>query len=409
MSQVGNPTGQSSAVAESGITRPGGQGGVMVGEGVFLKVGVTAEAGYDTNVFYNDAMPIDSGTLQITPFAEISNSGREVAPPVSYTVGASLLYREYLSQDEQVRAQRAFNPSFTGSLGYASGGQSLSVNDNFTRLQDPPYEPGQAPLTRNYNVGVIQAGLSPGGGRIQISPRYTNTLDIFEGNQFSYGNRMAHDGMLDVSWRWLPKTAIFFQASAGYIHYLSSSAEAAGKSNSIPYKVLGGLRGLITPKLTLAAGVGYADAIYDNEAINPSGASNVAAGLGLTFNATEMTTFGLSYAHEFRDSPVLGNFYNMDAVDLAIGQRIGPVQLQAGGRYEFRQYEGFQMMVPIDRSDHIFQARVSADYQLQRWFYTGVSYSTLISRSGGSGSMNVALPDADFTKHVVLGRLGVTY
>jgi hypothetical protein len=393
--------------------QPAGTGGMMIGEGVYLNVGVTAEAGYDTNVFYNDTQPVDSGTLQVTPFAEITNSarGEGVMPPVQYTIGASLLYREYLNEDPQVRAQRAFNPSFNGSLAYSSAGQSVSISDQFTRLQDPPYQPGSSPITRDFNIAVVQAGLAPGGGRIQITPRYTNTLDIFEGAEFSYGNRMAHEGMLDSSWRWLPKTAVFLQASVGYIQYLSSRAEAAGKSNSIPFRVLTGLRGLVTPKLTLAVGVGYADAIYDQEGVNPSGPSNLAATVGLTFNATELTTFGASYQHEFRDSPVLGNYYDLDAADLGISQRLGPVTIAAGGRYEHRRYHGFQMGVPLSRVDNIFQTRVQADYQLQRWFHAGVSYTNMISRSDDvdSGPMAALIPDADYTKHVILGRLGITY
>jgi hypothetical protein len=382
----------------------------MIGEGVYLNVGVTAEAGYDSNVFYNDDQPIDSGTLQVTPLAEITNSAREgVTPPLQYSIGASLLYREYLTDNSDVRAQRAFNPSFSGSLSYSSAGQSLSLSDQFTRLQDPPYQPGSSPITRDFNVGVVQAGLSPGGGRIQVSPRYTNTLDIFEGSEFSYGNRMAHEGLLDASWRWLPKTAVFMQASVGYIQYLSSQADMAGKSNSIPYRVLVGLRGLVTPKLTLVVGVGYADAAYDAEGVNPTGASNLAANVGLTFNATELTTFGASYSHEFRDSPVLGNYYDLDAADLAIRQKLGPVTLGAAGRYEYRRYHGAQMGAPVARVDNIFQTRVQADYQLQRWFYAGASYTNMISRSDDSGGPSELIPQADYTKHVVLGRLGITY
>jgi hypothetical protein len=403
------PSAAPAAAGEVGV-RQEGTGGVMIGEGVYLNVGVTAEAGYDSNVFYNDVQPIDSGTIQVTPFAEITNSAREeVQPPVKYSIGASLLYREYLTGDEQVRAQRAFNPSFSGSLAYSSAGQSLSISDEFTRLQDPPYQPGDSPITRDFNVGIVQAGLAPGGGRIQVTPRYTNTLDIFEGDDFSYGNRMAHEGMIDASWRWLPKTAVFLQGSVGYIQYLSSEAESAGKSNSIPYRAVTGIRGLVTPKLTLVVGVGYADASYDQAGVNPSGASNLSANVGLTFNATELTTFGASYSHEFRDSPVLGNYYDLDAADLAIRQRLGPVTLGAAGRYEHRRYHGFQMGAPIGRTDNIFQTRVQADYQLQRWFYAGASYTNMISRSDDNGAPSALVPQADYTKHVVLGRLGVTY
>ncbi len=149
----------------------------------------------------------------------------------------------------------------------------------------------------------------------------------------------------------------------------------------------------MTPKLALAArALATRTPSTTTTAVDPTGASNVAAQVGLNFNATEMTTFAASYAHEFRDSPVLGNYYDLDAADLGIGQRIGPVQLTAGGRYEYRRYKGFQMMAPIHRTDHVFQTRVQADLQFQRWFYVGASYTNLISRSEDTTAVAVADP-----------------
>jgi hypothetical protein len=52
------------------------------------------------------------------------------------------------------------------------------------------------------------------------------------------------------------QTALFLQAGAGYIQYLSDQAEGVGKENSIPYRVLAGLRGLVTPKVTAEISAG---------------------------------------------------------------------------------------------------------------------------------------------------------
>lgn len=400
-----------------GAQRPEGIGGVRVGEATYLRLGVAAEAGYDSNVFYNDENQVESATLRVTPSFELSNMNRDgTSPPFTYSLGASLLYREYLKDDPAVREQRAFNPTFAGSIGYnANRGFSFSLSDQFTRLEEPPYQAGLPPIIRDSNQGVAQVGLAPGGGRIQTVLRYTNTLDLFETDDLKYADRMGHDLMLDGSWRWLPKTALFLQAGVGYYQYLDDQAEAAGKKNSIPYRALAGLRGLVTPKLTMVASAGFSDAVYDSspivDAANPSGLSNLLVMVNLSYKPVTFTNLGLGYTHEFRDSPFIGDYYDLDSVTASIAQQIGAFVLTGGSRYEYRRYQGFTTaMLPISRNDHVIQTSVQADYFLQRWFYAGVGYAHLINRSSGleptAGGTEVGL---DYTKHLIVGRLGLSY
>jgi hypothetical protein len=202
---------------------------------------------------------------------------------------------------------------------------------------------------------------------------------------------MGHDLMLDASWRWLPKTALFIQGGVGYYQYLNDQAEAAGKKNSIPYRAVAGIRGLVTPKVTMTASAGFADAVYDESPVvssaNPSGLSNLLVQVSLGYKPITFTSLGLSYAHEFRDSPFIGDFYDLDSVSATIGQQLGAFVLTGGSRYEYRRYQGFgPAMAPISRNDHVIQTSVQADYFLQRWFYAGVGYAHLISRSISSST-----------------------
>jgi hypothetical protein len=394
----------------------GGVGGVRVGEGLFLRAGIAAEAGYDTNVFYNDRAPTESAVLNVTPSLELTNANREnVRPPVHFSLGASLLYREYLTDDSQIKAQRAFNPSLNGVLAYAGGGLSASVADQFTRLEEPPYEKDADPIIRDNNLATVQLGLAPGGGRIRTDLRYVNTLDIFETDSLTYANRMGHDLSLDTSWKWLPKTALFLQGGVGYVHYLEGDvARERGKRNSIPYRVLTGLRGLVTPKISTAISVGFGDAIYDDDVVNPTGLSNLVAGISLTYTPLVFTSLGLGYLHEIRDSPVVGNYYDLDSVSARLSQQLGDFVLTGSSRWEYRRYHGFQGGISagqaVSRSDHIFQTGIQLDYFIQRWFYAGVGYSHLIDRSSVSGaSAGSGLAGLDFTKHLIVARLGIKY
>src|SRR4051812_41357804 len=73
--------------------------GVRLTEEAVLHAGVATSAGYDSNVFYNDANKVTSPILEVTPSIDITNSPRDGSLPsgVYYDLAAGLQYREYLS------------------------------------------------------------------------------------------------------------------------------------------------------------------------------------------------------------------------------------------------------------------------------------------------------------------------
>lgn len=379
---------------------------------MYLRFGVLAEAGFDSNVFYNDTTKVDSATLQVTPHMELTNAAREgQAPPVVFGLGASLLYREYLSDDPTVRTQRAFNPTVNGHIGYSTSPSfSLTLTDTYARLEDPPYQPGNATILRDNNTGIIDMRITPGGGRLQNTVRYTNALDIFETESASFANRMIHDFMLGVSWKWLPKTALYLEGAVGYIQMLNQQEAAAqSKVNSIPYRGLLGLRGLLTQKLSLNLGVGYHDSSYEDNVANPTGLSNLDVTTSLTYKPLIYTTFIVGYEHTFVDSPLIGNYFDLDSVAVSLNQQIAAFVLRGFYIYEYRRYKGIQQMMQTSRRDHLQRAGVQADYFLQRWFFAGIGFAAHINRSTLGNAVVVDLTPADYTKYTVLGRLGITY
>lgn len=384
-----------------------GMGGAKLSETVYLRLGVVAEAGYDSNVFYNDQRPIDSPTLQVTPSIVLSNDRREgPTPPARFALGASLLYREYLADEPGVEARRAFNPSFNGLLGYApSTAFALTVSDQFVRSEEAPYSPDAPVIERSSNTGILDTRITPGGGRLQLTLRYTNTLDLYD-TAAAFADRMGHDVMFSTAWKWLPKTALFLEGAIGYIHYLDDTRAAAqGRVNSLPWRALAGIRGLLTPKLTVNLGLGYADSIYNNDVVDPSGLSNLLARASLSYDPLTHTKLTLAYEHLIQDSPFVGNFYDSDSAGLSISQQVSAFVLRAFYVYQFRRYQG---PASGGRRDHLQRAGVQADYFLQRWFFAGVGYSAQINRSSQATVLPGLLP-ADYTKHVILGRIGINY
>src|SRR4051794_5707157 len=86
---------------ESRLKTPENDIGVKLSDTGTLHVGITAEGGYDSNVFYNDQNRTESAILRIIPSFQITNVGRDGTVPRGgyYNFGASLTYREYLNDN----------------------------------------------------------------------------------------------------------------------------------------------------------------------------------------------------------------------------------------------------------------------------------------------------------------------
>jgi hypothetical protein len=384
-----------------GVSPNNGPGGARLGEGALLHAALGADIGYDSNVFYQQT-PTSAAVVHVTPAVDINNGERDGSvPDVFYNLGANLLYREYLSGGDAVRRMRAFNPSVGGLLKLSSKQTlSLSLADTFARTQDPPYSPDATIITHDRNLASLELKVAPGGGRIQILLRLNNVLDLYETTGYDNSNNMTNGGVLDLSWRWLPRTALFVQFSQGVVTYLKSDNK---KVASYPFSATAGLRGLLTEKLGLTLSAGYTNGFYASGA-GPSGFGNVALMGELTYNMSLTSKAGLGYRHDFVNSPFVGNYYNADAVYAALREFIGGrVATALSGRFENRSYQGAQFA----RTDQVVIGGLTADYVIQRFFYIGVGYTLTLAHSNNTDPLKNG--GVDYTKHLIVGRLGVVY
>jgi hypothetical protein len=407
--------------------------GVPISDGVYLHGGVGTEMGYDSNVFYSDpataGAPISSAILRVVPFLELNNQARggQVPTGLFFSLAANLAYRHYFSGEQSIDdsdLRNSFNPTVAGVLDFSQGQTlGLSLMDTFSHTEEAPYFAGSGPIVRTSNLGTAQGRFSPGGGRIQGLLRYSNRLDLYQSTggiatggvtDYSYGNSMAHEGMLDASWRWFPKTAVFINAQAAFIQYLNQDPMII-KSDSTQLRFLGGLRGLVTERTTVSIALGYGTAFYEND-INPSGIGLLSARADFTYRPTPLTALALGYVHDFQNS-IIGNFYNVDGVSLSLRQLIaGRITASAVARYEHRSFTGppanMDITLPTgSRTDNYLQLSAAVDYYLQTWAYLGVGYNLSLNASDATlaAAVNGETRAADYTKHQVFARLGVTY
>jgi len=385
-----------------GMSPRNGPVGAKLGEGTLLHAALGADVGYDSNVFYEHDSPKAAAVAHVTPALDISNGERDGTAPdgVFYDLGAQLTYREYLSGGDAVRKMRAFNPGIGGLLRLSSKQTfSLALSDNFARSQDPPYSSTASTITHDRNVASLELKVAPGGGRIQILLRFNNVLDLYETTGYDQYNNMGNEGVLDLSWRWLPRTAFFLQLAQGAVTYLKSDSRRVA---SYPLKAMAGVRGLLTEKLGLTLAAGYTNGFYASGAA-PSGFGNVALMGELIYNLSMTSKVGLGYRHDFQNSPFFGNFYDRDAVYAALQELIGGrVATAAYARFENRGYKG-----GVSRTDKVVIAGLTADYIIQRFFYIGVGYTLTLARTDNSDPAKNG--GVDYTKHLIVGRLGVVY
>ena len=403
--------------------------GINIAEGMLLHVGAGAEAGYDSNVFYSNSSDpqgvISSGILRFTGFGEITNAVRGGAPTVSYDVRAGLTYRRYTSDNPNVQLYRdAFMPTAGLALSTGSGPWAFKLTDSFIRMEDPPYlgltavnamgalvQVTPTPLTRDDNVASAQIQWSPGGGRITSTLRYNNIIDVFESSSgFSYASSLTHQLVLDVSWKWLPKTALFVEASQGYVTYLTAGETL--KVSSYPLRAFVGLRGLITQKTSASIALGYSNAFYSSGATTSGILGSSYVDLQLAIAATMLSRFVVGYHQDFADSAISNFVYQYSFYASYVQQIAGRLAFDLSGRLSYLSYRDLLFDRASSRSDVTATVGASLDYFVRNWAYLGVGYalsddfsSYHLPTAAGAGTG----PEVGYVKNQVFARLGVTY
>ena len=385
-----------SAGAGRSLTTRGIASGLKLGDEAILHAGVFADIGYDTNVFYGSNSQEGSGVLHVMPRLEITNAERDGSIPSGtyYDLVGSVDFVRYLSSNSDVANQSAINPSLGGSAEFSSGqALSFSLSETFSRYQQAPYVAGGPPIIRDDNMASASLRFAPGGGRLRVMLRYTNLIDKYEGT-YDTGSNMGNEGVLDIGWRWLPRTTIYAQVAQGAITYFNSGTSS---SASFPLRTLLGLRGLLTEKLSVNIAAGYNNAFYSSGG-SPTGFGNVGILAEVNYTISTLTRAGLGYHHDFVNSPFLGGYYNMDAIYGTFQQMVASrVVTYLFGRYENRRFGN-------GRIDNNVMGGVALDYMAGKFLLAGASYSLTLNRTTTGG------PDQlDYTKHILLFRLGVMY
>ncbi len=248
-----------------------------------LHPGLGGEIGYDSNWFLRSdktgavngcpsTCPQGAPEMRITPslsLATLSPQRREgdvnVEPPsINFRAGLAATYREFFG---------TLSPEQRNVSGRADA-----------RLEILPERPWGAAIYGNYertiqpnvfanpdlafNRDDVGAGgeviAQPGGGTLDWRLGYQFHDTIFEdtGGQ-PYGN-ITNEANTRGRWKFRPRTALLYDATLRFIHYLNGGTGGVTTlHDSTPVRARIGLNGLITPRFSLLAMVGYGASFYN--------------------------------------------------------------------------------------------------------------------------------------------------
>jgi hypothetical protein len=389
--------------------------GIQISDSLLLHAGIGAEAGYDTNVYYDPTRPVGSSIFRVMPFAELTNASRNSAATTAlvFDARAALQYRHYGNSTIQSSYADAWNPNAGVSLSLGGAQFAFGAADAFSRIEDPPYATNGATqagaIQRTNNQASVEGRWAPGGGRLTATLRYTNMVDVFDG-LYSYADAVTHTLMLDASWKWLPKTAVFLNVQQSYIDYYNANSS---KSDAFPLVATVGLRGLLTEKTSALIAVGYSNAFYQSGGSTQGFRGGTYANAAVTILPTQLSRIVLGARHDFVNA-IISNFAYQDTAYASYVQQIaGRLALDLSGRYAHLSYGGtFIDPSQSGRVDNYFQIGGTLDYFLRNWAYLGVGYSFLDNLSSVKAvdmATGEVISANSYVKQQIFARIGVTY
>lgn len=341
--------------------------------------GVGAEIGYDSNVFLSSDDIVDpaqgSAILRVTPhlfLSTLSGERMDGAPPnlIDFRTGVSASLYHYFSTDQSTNVALSADLQ----LGINRGRPvALVVFGDYRRTIRPFTEDGA--IDDDYARDQISAGgrleLQTKGGVLKGHAGYTLRLDYFEGTTFQFANSVRHDIQAGVAYKFLPSTALLYDANLVIHGYTSDRATPTELSNNVRMRTRVGLNGAITESFSFLAMVGYSAGFYNLG----DDFDTIVAQLQATFRLMHSLSLKVGYDRDAYRSFV-GGFYYRDRISAGLSTNISGALLLGldlyAAHYDFGQTftDGLGGSVgnSFDRKDWRLGATLFAEYRFTDYF-----------------------------------------
>lgn len=422
------------AVCFQGIRSADAQG--FDAGGLNLRPILRLETGYDTNVFYNasSASPRSSLRLDIVPSLGITTNEPRA---IDFRSGLNFRWEHYLTRsDEAIRQvsgaeadlhlEARFNPR---------GTVSVRPDVDFRRTNNPSALATGDAYRNNFVGAGLELGLHPGGALRTSRMGISGSLRPFFGSwtfpQREDINRNAVGGELNLYWNFLPKTAVFVQTSVMRSTYSTDAVIstvttqdgtatqfATPNVNSTPFRVMGGLKGLLSRRFSAQLGAGYARSNYDG---GPSIAPFI-ANAQLRYFLNQRSTVYTGFTRDFTESN-LGNYMRFNRFSAGLNGVFGNFGATIEGYFQLSDYArvedqlvgGQPLFGTSDRQDTLGGAFADVTYSVTRWMALGANYRLEV-RDSNFGALSFLTPEtagnqvsASYVRHAVNFVLQFSY
>lgn len=330
--------------------------GIRAGD-LELHPGLAAEFGYDSNFFQRADSEIeresigpviDTLRLRITPSLTLRNLDRRAnlapgergAPPkIKFQVEADAAYNEFFALDSQYTEMLNRQRRLSGGVGadlvlLPERPWSVDTHGLYRRTVEPS---NLGALVGDFDRHTIRAGAGltwrPGGGLFEWRfVGYDLRATLFEDAGFDSFNNLDHRIETRGRWRFLPRSALVYDAHYQMIRYTGESITAAPASPRTRLtdqnggdivRARLGYSGLLTNRFGLTAVGGWAASFYDQRVLPSRNFDDFIANAELKWFLTAqprlqpgfapvgLSAIAVGYDRDFING-YLGNFFQRD-------------------------------------------------------------------------------------------------
>jgi hypothetical protein len=396
------------------------------GEGIGLRTGnlewhpgLAGEIGYDSNYFQRDDSPLDpevqdAWRLRITPSLTLStldarNRGATAvgaAPMLQFQARLFAAYNEFFGSESISEQRRVdYGAGFRAEIAPRRR-LGADVFADYMRTGEPSNSAG---VDAAFDRGSVKTGAGitwrPGGGLFDWRVGYDVGYNYFEDDGFRSLDNVEHGPVTRGRWRFLPRTAILYDARYMMVRYLNDTMQAGGDY----VEARAGLSGLVTTRLAFLAMLGWTSSYYEaaDNGVQQNYDGFVAHGELKWFllppvseesAQTGLSSIAAGYTRNFSNS-YLGAFYVRDRGYVNLDYFVGGMFLASleGGisRVSFPAVAGTQEAFSQNR----FDARLYTEYRTSDVFALNatVSYDQVLMPDGAV-NMGGTQEDLEFTR-----------
>ncbi len=384
--------------------------GIKVGEGTVLHTLVGLDAGYISNIFFEDdsnqvkgraitrlIAQVGAGSL---PSPRLRGGGVTQPGKFQYRADLRLTYDFYLTGDQNVQDQGGLGINAT-VRGIVAPQQPVSFLflDTFERMIRPANFETSSGTNRDINRLALGLQWAPTGRSVKGLLRYENVIDMFEDDDQNFADRIQHTVGLTASWRFRPVSVLFLDSSIGYFAGLGGESQ---KVSSFPFVVQTGIQTLLTLRTTLVARIGYQNGFYNS---GPS-FSAIVGGLQFGYRYSPLGRVVAQYDYMHQDS-INANFFRDHAIRLRFEHQVMPFLATVEPALLFRQYSGIQSIIPTaadTRDDVLLSVTAAARYNFRNSLAAVLQYRYTSVFSDYRYTLDGDTDDPSFQRHeVILG------